>query len=63
MYELKIARERRSGYGPIRRVQSAADVFEAFRAQLEPVDREQLFAVFVDGRNQVLGFHLVSAGR
>ena len=35
MYELKVVRERRQGYGPLRRVRSAQEVYEAFRERFE----------------------------
>jgi len=62
MYEIKVVRERRQGYGSLRRVRNARDVYEAFRNHFEPVDREQFLAVLLDGRHHVIGFHVVAVG-
>ena len=62
MYELKVVRERRQGYGTLKRVRSAQDVYEAFRERFEPLDREQFVVVLLDGKNRVLGFNVVSTG-
>jgi DNA repair protein RadC len=62
MYELKIVRERREGYGALRRVRDAREVYEAFREQFASLDRETFVAVLLDGKNRVLGFNVVSVG-
>ncbi len=62
MYELRIVRERRKGYGTVRRVRDARDVYEAFREHFEKLDREMFVVVLLDGKNQVLGFNVVSVG-
>jgi DNA repair protein RadC len=62
MFELKIVRERRQGYGTVRRVRDAAQVYEAFREQFGQLDREMFVALLLDGKNQVLGFNVVSIG-
>jgi DNA repair protein RadC len=62
MFEIKVVRERRQGYGPLRHVRCAKSVYEVFRAHFDPVDREQFLAVILDGRNQVIGFNLVAVG-
>src|SRR5262249_21976089 len=62
MFEIRVVRERRHGYGPLRRVKNAHDVYEAFRGHFDTMDREQFIAVILDGRNQILGFNLVSTG-
>jgi DNA repair protein RadC len=62
MVEIKVVRERRRGYSPRRPLQSAREVFEAFRSHFEPLDREQFVTVILDGRNQVVGFNVVSTG-
>jgi len=62
MYELKVVRERRHGYGTLKRVRSAHDVYEAFRERFEPLDREQFVVLLLDGKNRVLGFNVVSTG-
>src|SRR5437870_8866744 len=62
MYELKVVRERRQGYGTMKRVRSAQEVYEAFRERFEPLDREQFVVLLLDGKNRVLGFNVVSTG-
>src|ERR1051326_8466025 len=62
MYELKVVRERRQGYGTVRRVQDAGQVYQAFRQEFEQLDREVFVALLLDGKNQVLGFNIVSVG-
>src|SRR5262245_13149224 len=62
MYELKIVRERRPGYGPAARIKDAAGIYEAFKAHFAPLDREQFIVVPLDGKNQVLGFNVVTTG-
>lgn len=62
MFELKVVRERRQGYGPQRRIRSAQDVYEAFRATHELADREIFTVLVLDGKNNVLGFNQVSVG-
>lgn len=62
MYELKVVRERRQGYGRIRRIQDARQVYEAFREDFGRLDRETFVVVLLDGKNQVLGFNVVSVG-
>ena len=62
MFEIKVVRERRQGYGPLRQVRDAKAVYEAFRAHFDPVDREQFLAVILNGRNQILGFNLIALG-
>ena len=62
MFELKIIRERKQGYGTVRRVRDAAQVYEAFREEFGQLDREMFVALLLDGKNQVLGFNVVSIG-
>ncbi len=62
MYELKVVRERRPGYGPACRIQTAQDVFNVFRSSCLEADREVFLMLPLDGKNQVLGFHVVSIG-
>ena len=62
MYELKVVRERRPGYGPASAVRTSAEVYAAFRARFEAADREEFLALFLDGKNRVQGFHVVSVG-
>ena len=62
MFELKIVRERRQGYGTVRRVRDAAQVYEAFREEFSQLDREMFVALLLDGKNGVIGFNVVSVG-
>lgn len=62
MYELKIVRERRPGYGPGARIRDAASVYEAFKHHFGPLDREQFVVILLDGKNTVIGWNLVSVG-
>ena len=62
MYELKIVRERKHGYGKVRRIRDAAQVYEVFREDFRPLDREVFLVLLLDGKNQVLGFNVVSVG-
>lgn len=62
MYELRVVRERRQGYGAARRIRTARDVFEAFHPRFAAADREEFLVVLLDGRHQVLGFNVVSVG-
>jgi len=62
MYELKVVRERRQGYGTVRRVRDARQVYDAFREEFGRLDREMFVALLLDGKNQVLGFNVVSIG-
>ena len=41
---------------------SAEAVFTMLAPIVEPLDREQFFAVFLDGRNRVTGFEVISTG-
>jgi DNA repair protein RadC len=62
VYELKVVRERRPGYGPARAIRTSAEVYAAFRARFDAADREEFLALFLDGKNRVQGFHVVSVG-
>jgi len=62
MDELKIVREKREGYGTLKRFHNSADVFEAFRERFAQVDREEFLVLVLDAKNAVLGFNLVSVG-
>jgi DNA repair protein RadC len=62
VYELKVVRERRSGYGAGRQLTTSAAVYDAFRERFAKADREEFLVVPLDGKNQVLGFHVVSVG-
>jgi DNA repair protein RadC len=62
MYELKIVRERKQGYGTMPRVRDATQVHEAFKEEFSQLDREMFVVLLLDGKNQVLGFNVVSIG-
>ncbi len=62
MWELKIVRERRQGYGSLRRITNAGDVYRAFCERFEQLDREMFVVVLLDGKNGVIGFNVVSMG-
>src|SRR5205809_6358196 len=62
MYELRIVRQRRQGYGTLRRVRDAAQVYEAFKEEFSQLDREMFVALLLDGKNGVIGFNVVSVG-
>ena len=62
MYELKVIRERRPGYGTRRKIRTSRDVFDAFQVHFTSKDREEFLVVPLDGKNQMLGFHVVSVG-
>ena len=62
MYELRVIRERRHGYGSLRRIRNAEDVYAAFRERFESLDREMFVVVLLDGKNKVIGFNVVSVG-
>jgi DNA repair protein RadC len=62
VFELKVVRERRPGYGSARRVATSREVYDAFRERFAPLDREEFLVVPLGGKNQILGFHVVSVG-
>jgi DNA repair protein RadC len=62
VFELKVVRERRPGYGTARKITTSRVVYEAFRERFERSDREEFLMVPLDGKNQLLGFHVVSVG-
>lgn len=62
MYELRVVRERRQGYGPRRHIRAAQDIYDAFRERFVTQDREEFIAVILDGRNQIVGFNVISVG-
>src|SRR5439155_2079332 len=62
VYEIRVVRERRAGYGRLRTVRGASCVVDAFREHFEPLDREHFVVVVLDGNNRWLGFNVVSAG-
>ena len=62
MFELKVVRERKAGYGQQRRLLKAQDVYWAFRDRWERADREEFIVIPLDAKNYQLGFHVVSTG-
>jgi len=63
MWELKVVRERRGGYGSSRRaLTSPEEVFTVFRERFEKLDREEFVVVPLDTKSRPLGFHVVSVG-
>src|SRR5215510_14188059 len=62
MHEFKIVRERRSGYGLLKRFRSSADVYESFKEHFDRLDREHFLVLLLDAKNGMLGFHTVSIG-
>src|SRR5437899_273965 len=62
MFELRVVRERRAGYGRSTRIRDAREVYNAFKAHFDPLDREQFVVLLLDGKNHVLGFNVVSVG-
>jgi len=62
MYELKIIRERKAGYGRRHPLRSSRDIYETFRARFARADREEFVVLLLDAKNTFLGFHVVSVG-
>jgi len=62
VYEIRVVRERRAGYGRLRTVRGASCVVDAFREHFEPLDREHFVVLVLDGKNRCLGFNVVSVG-
>jgi DNA repair protein RadC len=60
--ELKIIRERREGYGTLRRFRSSAEVYESFREHFGLLDREEFVVLLLDAKNAFIGFNVVSVG-
>jgi len=62
MYELKVIRERREGYGHRQQFRSSRDIYEMFRERFLRADREEFVVLLLDVKNKLLGFHVVSIG-
>lgn len=62
MYELKVIRERRSGYAPRRVLRDARSIYDLFQPRFTRADREEFLVVPLDAKNAILGFHVVSVG-
>jgi hypothetical protein len=54
MYERRIVRERKQGYGAVRRIRDAAQVYEAFKQDFTQLDREMFVIVLLDGSSLLL---------
>src|SRR5262245_56210888 len=62
MYELKVVRERKEGYGQRTQFRSSRDIYEMFRERFLRADREEFVVLLLDAKNKLLGFHVVSVG-
>lgn len=62
MFELRVVRERRPGYGPASKLTTSAEVYRSFSGRFARSDREEFLLVPLDGKNRALGFHVVSVG-
>lgn len=62
MFELKIIRERKAGYGTTSAMRSSSDIYSMFRERFERADREEFLVILLDAKNKLLGFHVVSVG-
>ena len=62
MYEIRVVRERRPKYPAPRSVRDARAVADAFAEHFAPLDREHFVVLVLDGKNRVLGYHIVSVG-
>jgi len=62
MYELKVIRERKAGYGRRYSLRSSRDIYETFRDRFVWADREEFVVLLLDAKNTLLGFHVVSVG-
>lgn len=66
MYEiptikLKLIKEKNEGY-VVNKINSPEDTFEIANAFLNNADRENLIALFLDTKNNVIGIHTISIG-
>lgn len=63
LYELRVVRERRPEYAaPPIPCTSPSVMAAAMQPHFAGLDREQFVVVALDGKNQMLGFHVVSIG-
>ena len=62
MYELRVIRERRAGYGRVTTIRNSQEVYTAFRERAAKRDREEFLVLPLDAKNRALGFHVVSVG-
>ena len=62
MFELKVIRERKEGYGLCQQFRSSQQIYMAFRERFIRADREEFVVLLLDAKNKLLGFHVVSVG-
>ena len=62
MYELKVVRERRAGYGEKRRFKSSTEIWQSFKEHFDRLDREHFLVLLLDAKNAFLGYNTVSIG-
>ena len=62
MFELKVIRERKAGYGLRQQFRSSQEIYETFRERFLRADREEFVVLLLDVKNKLLGFHVVSVG-
>jgi DNA repair protein RadC len=62
MFELKVIRERKEGYGLRSQFRSSREIYETFRDRFERADREEFLVLLLDAKNKLLGFHVVTVG-
>jgi DNA repair protein RadC len=62
MFELKVIRERKEGYGLRSQFRSSREIYETFRDRFERADREEFLVLLLDAKNKLLGFRVVTVG-
>ena len=62
MFELKVIRERKEGYGLRQQFRSSQEIYETFRERFLRADREEFVVLLLNAKNKLLGFHVVSVG-
>lgn len=62
MYELKVIRERKAGYGLRHHFRHSQQIYETFRDRFTRADREEFLVLLLNAKNTLLGFHVVSVG-
>lgn len=62
MYELKVIRERKAGYGLRHHFRHSQQIYETFRDRFARADREEFLVLLLNAKNTLLGFHVVSVG-
>ena len=61
MYELKITKEKNGDY-QVQSLSSPRSVYETFKQRAEQQDREELLAIFVNTKNELIGYQQVAVG-